>query len=142
LSEAQFIARCTRCSACIETCPARLIVKGRGGFPEVDFSRNECTFCGDCVKACKDQALVAGGDRAPWPLKAVIAETCLAVRQVVCRTCGEQCETGAICFLLQPGGMAVPLINLETCTGCGACVRVCPAGAVSMIRQIDEALAA
>jgi ferredoxin-type protein NapF len=77
-----------------------------------------------------------------WPWKAHIAETCLALRQVVCRTCGEQCEAGAIRFQLKTGGMAEPMVNTAACTGCGACMRVCPAGAVGMINPVEQALAA
>lgn len=142
LPENAFTTHCTRCEACRDGCPTKLITKGQGGFPEVDFSRAECTFCGECAKACRDHALVAMESQAPWHFKAAIATTCFALRQVVCRSCGECCEAGAIRFKLQSGGVAEPQVNIDACTGCGACVRVCPANAVSMVTPVEQALAA
>ena len=131
LAEDEFLARCTRCSACIDACPERIVVCGSGGFPEVDFSKGGCTFCGRCADACVPRAL----DRAagePWTLKATIGDACLARNRVVCRSCGERCEARAIRFVPALGGAADPVVNLERCTGCGACVAVCPVSAIEV----------
>ena len=45
------IDACTCCGACVAACHEGIVVRGDGGFPEVDFSRGECTFCADCAQA-------------------------------------------------------------------------------------------
>lgn len=137
--EATFVDACNRCGECIKRCPEGVLVVGEGGFPRIDFSRGECTFCGDCVKACETGALSArreaDPEQAPWDLRAVIEPgTCIAFRGVVCRACGENCETEAIRFRLAVGGFALPELDMEACNGCGACVRPCPVQAVKVTR--------
>ena len=130
MPEAGFLAACTRCDACIGACPTQVVVRGDGGFPEIDFLRGECTFCRACLDACTPAALQAPANTLPWHYVAVIEETCLAWDNVVCRTCGDLCEAGAIRFRPQLGQAARPEIDLTLCTGCGACVAPCPSRAV------------
>lgn len=132
VDEDAFTSRCTRCGACAQACPSRIITTGAGGYPRVDFSRDECTFCGECAAACRDGALVHQSDEAPWSCKASITQSCLARANVVCRTCGDACESRAIRFRPRIGGASLPEIDIDACTGCGACVAVCPAGAVTV----------
>lgn len=131
LLEREFVERCTHCDACVTACPTGIIVCRQGGFPEVDFSRGECTFCGDCVRACGAGALrhTAG---AAWSVKAEIGTACIALKKVVCRSCGDACDVRAIRFKLRAGGVAVPELDTEACTGCGACHGVCPVGTIAM----------
>jgi ferredoxin-type protein NapF len=142
LPEAAFLERCTRCGDCMAACPTAIVAKGRGGFPRVDFTRGECTFCGACIDACKPRALVRGAGAAPWALVPRIAESCLAARGVVCRSCGDRCEVRAIRFRLARGGVSRPELLPDQCTGCGACVGVCPAGAITMADGVDRGAAA
>lgn len=60
-------------------------------------------------------------------------ETCVELRGVVCRRCGDSCHPRAIVFRVQPGGTARPLLAGERCTGCGDCLPVCPTNAISLI---------
>lgn len=128
--ESRFTALCTRCHACEDACPEGVLVTGRGGFPEVNFQKGECTFCERCVQVCETPALQHADQ--PWRWRAEIGRSCLAMQAVVCRTCAEQCEVGAIRFRPVIGGGAVPMLSINNCTGCGACVAPCPAGAVQM----------
>lgn len=129
-AEQEFIARCDRCGHCVSACPTHILKRGRGGFPEVDFSAGECLFCADCVSSCQPGALVAAG-RPAWQLRVRIdTEACLAYRGVECRSCSDPCEARAIRMRLQVGGAAIPEVNLSNCNGCGACYPVCPVQAI------------
>lgn len=141
LPEADFVERCNGCGRCTDACPERILSRGRGGFPKVDFSASECTFCGRCAKACMRGALEYALEREPWAQKAVIAPSCLAGRKVVCRTCRESCQEDAIRFMPVPGAVARPQVDTTRCTGCGACVGPCPVAAVT-IGEIAAAAAA
>jgi ferredoxin-type protein NapF len=132
LEEAVFVERCTACGRCVEQCPQRIIRRGRGGLPQVDFRRGECTFCAVCVVSCGDGALRRVNGEVPWLVKARIGERCLARRCVVCRTCGENCEAGAIRFPLSAGAVARPDLDQDMCTGCGACMATCPVQAITL----------
>lgn len=134
VDEALFIDRCTRCGECIAVCPYNIIREGRGKFPLVDFSLHGCDFCRRCVDICGTKALCRDPDveAAPWSLKATILPACLSLNAVICRSCGEVCEERAISFRLEPGGIARPDIDTESCTGCGECFAVCPVKAVEI----------
>lgn len=131
LAEEAFLAACTRCDACVGACPNHIVVRGEGGFAEIDFTRGECSFCRACVTACEPQALLAGEGK-PWRILPEIGSMCLAQKNVVCRSCGDACEARALRFVPRLGGAALPELNAAACTGCGACVGACPAQAVMM----------
>lgn len=131
--EPDFVEACSRCGDCIGACPEKILEKGRGGFPQVNFGLGECSFCGDCARSCKTGALDV--ERAPWRLKAQIAPSCLALKQVVCHSCGESCPTGAIRFRIAVGVVARPELDAAACTGCGACVGPCPVAAVTIVEM-------
>lgn len=136
IADALFEERCTRCDDCVAACPTGLLVRGDGGLPEADFTPGRapqgCTFCGDCRTACREQALLAVDGQPPWRLTVSFAPSCLAEQGVVCRTCGESCEVGAIRFLPRPGGVFPPRLEADACTGCGACLADCPTQAMSL----------
>jgi ferredoxin-type protein NapF len=133
--ETLFIRHCTRCGECVRHCPEGVLVTGWGGYPQVDFARGGCTFCAECVAACAPHALAHRTDhdmRVPWELKARPGEGCLARRRIVCRTCGEHCEAGAIRFRIVDASIARPEVVQDLCTGCGACYAVCPVRAIDI----------
>jgi ferredoxin-type protein NapF len=138
--EEAFTAACTRCDACIPVCPTGILKRGAAGFPEVDFLRGECTFCGGCVAACPTSALdrtARSEGLPPWNWVAHIQESCLARNKVVCRSCGDVCVARAIAFRLAPGGVALPQLDVLACNGCGACVAICPIGAVAVGQPVN-----
>lgn len=136
LPEHDLVEQCRRSGACIAACPERILEKGRGGFPQVNFSRAGCTFCGACVEACKSGVYRKDDNGKPggvaWLLKAVVTPGCMTFSQVVCRTCGEHCPENAIRFPPMLGGAARPEVNPALCTGCGACFAPCPNGAIEL----------
>lgn len=129
-----FFQRCTLCTDCIDACPEHILVKGKKGYPQVDFKLGECTFCGDCESACQANALQNKG-QAPWHYIAQINARCLNRKGVMCRSCADCCDEGAISFELAVGGFSSPLIQLELCTGCGACITPCPNGSIEITKN-------
>ncbi|KOO15862.1 ferredoxin [Vibrio xuii] len=130
-NSARFTDLCTRCGKCAENCETNIIINGDGGFPQVDFSRGECTFCYGCAQACPE-SLFEPEQNNPWNAKASMTDGCLAKQNVECRSCGDMCETMAIQFKLEIGKVAQPNIDLDECTGCGACVAVCPTSSINV----------
>ena len=61
----------------------------------------------------------------------VIGPACLSVRGIVCRSCEDRCETGAIRFIPRAGHPALPEIDTARCTDCGECVAACPTRAIA-----------
>lgn len=131
LDEAAFAALCDGCGRCAKACPEGIIVRGRGGLPQIDFTRGGCTFCGECLQVCEPGALADRG-QAAWRNKASITSRCFSWQGVVCRLCEEQCEQRAIRFRPALGGYSLPEVDAEACDGCGACVTACPSGAVEV----------
>ena len=134
VAENEFVTRCDQCSECVAACPSHLIEAANDGLPFMNFLKGECDFCNACARACATGALVYRDEanQPIWSLAATIESTCIAFNGVVCRTCGEHCETTAIRFVHVVGRGAMPQVDFERCTGCGACVSVCPVKAVSM----------
>ena len=138
VNESQFIETCTRCDDCIEACPESILVRGDGGFPTVNFKQGECTFCAQCAQSCQIGAINIHNvkdnfspDNA-WDLDVVFSSKCLSLNAIVCRICGDSCEPHAIRFQLKVGGVSEPKITLDDCTGCGACLAICPVDAVQI----------
>ena len=132
---ARFIDVCERCDDCIDACPESILKRGDGGFPEVDFRRGECTFCEKCAQVCPVAAFVpAPRDvEMAWRLVPLIrSSACLSLNAVTCRVCGDHCAADAIRFRLQTGAVAEPLVDMDHCSGCGACVFSCPVDAISI----------
>ena len=142
VEEREFLANCNRCNSCISACPEKIIISGDGGYPEVDFKRGECTFCAQCARSCEAQVLqyldstddASRADNA-WCLHVSIDAKCLSMNAVVCRACGDSCDSQAIRFKLKTGGRSEPQVFLDDCNGCGACVSVCPVDAVLVSRS-------
>ena len=129
-----FFKRCTQCNDCIDACPEKILIKGKKAYPQVDFKLGECTFCTDCATACKADALHDKG-QAPWHYIAQINAQCLNRKGVMCRSCADCCDESAISFKLAVGGFSSPMINLQQCTGCGACIAPCPNSSIEITKN-------
>lgn len=132
LPEVDFIRLCTRCDACLSACPEGILLRGDGGFPVVSFVQRGCSECGACVEACAPRALQRVPQAPPWTWRPLFSSACLAQRRVECRVCGELCEHAAIRFKPVLGGVAIPVLAADQCTGCGMCVAPCPTQAIQL----------
>jgi len=139
VAEDIFTDVCTRCGECLAACPEKILIRGDGGFPGVDFQRGECTFCRACVDACPEPAFLDTAEHAPWQQTATISQDCLCQRGVVCQNCRDACPESAIRFPPRLGGPALPVLDGDRCTGCGACVAICPSQVISIHRHGPEA---
>jgi len=137
LPEADFLAACERCHACVEACPNHVLAlvaeRGDGidGTPYMSFREGYCELCRDCAEACPSGALqreVTGS--AAYPGIAVVdLEACLnRAGFAMCLSCQDRCPERAI-TLVQ---LRTPTIAAERCTGCGACQFVCPTTPVAI----------
>ncbi|MEZ5840945.1 MAG: ferredoxin-type protein NapF [Hyphomicrobiales bacterium] len=131
LAEESFVEACERCDSCVSSCRQGILVRGRGGFPAVDFSRGACSFCGDCAEACTHGAFEADRTGRPWRVTAAATAACLEAKGISCRLCEGWCEPRAIRFRPALFGSQMT-VSQELCTGCGACVAPCPAGAIAI----------
>lgn len=134
IDEVFFAEICSQCFDCARACPSHLIVKGVGGYPEMSFLRQGCDFCEACVSACPEKSLSLEIDPC-WQQVADISNNCFASRGIICRSCGEVCETEAIKFKLTVAGVSQININTTVCNGCGECVHVCPAHAIKIQKK-------
>ncbi|MCG9698310.1 ferredoxin-type protein NapF [Shewanella sp. Isolate11] len=124
-TDIEFTDICTRCNKCIDNCETHILIRGDGGFPEVDFTIDECSFCQRCVEVCPEP-LFNDVSQAPWSITAHINDTCLTHTGVWCQSCKDSCDSQAIKFTAAIGQAPKPMILNDLCTGCGACVSPCP----------------
>ncbi|MDF0602439.1 ferredoxin-type protein NapF [Psychromarinibacter sp. C21-152] len=123
--------RCTGCGACTRACPEGIVTSGRGGHPYIEFT-SACTFCGACAEACPEDVF----DTARTPPMAAVArigESCFEPLGISCRACEDACPEMALRTRPQLGGTARVEVSDAACTGCGACVSVCPVNAVEIV---------
>jgi ferredoxin-type protein NapF len=128
----RFLEACTRCGRCVQACPPRVLAAGAGGFPVIDFAKSGCTLCGNCRDVCDAGALARDAQAIAFAWRAEVGPACLARRAIECRICGDACEVRALHFPARAGGVAQPQVEPAACTGCGACVPVCPTAAIDL----------
>ena len=135
--EKDFLSLCVPCDDCISACSHGLVDHDKEGRPVINFAQATCVFCRDCTRACPSGALDELQAR-PWQVMAHIDKDCLSRNGITCRTCADHCDEQAIRFKLKTRGRSQPIISDELCTGCGACVRICPNKSIAMITLSDE----
>lgn len=129
-SEIRIRASCTSCGDCIAACPQAILLAGPAGTPVIEFALGACTFCQACAESCPEPVfdLVSG----PWSLVATLASSCLLNAGVACRACTDACDEAALHFDHRAGAVGRVSVRDGLCTGCGACLSICPVGAVTL----------
>lgn len=122
---------CTSCGACIKTCPESILVTARAGTPAIELNGGACTFCGDCAAAC-DEPVFRSTDETPWTIIAAIGSSCLLHQGVTCQSCTDACDVAALSFSFASGPAGAISLDSDLCTGCGACLGVCPVSAIQL----------
>jgi ferredoxin len=136
---ADFNARCTACSLCINACPNGVLQPafkeyGLAGMmqPVMNYHKSFCTFkCNICTEICPTNAL------QPLVLEAkqltqlgkvkFIKDNCVVkTEKTSCGACSESCPTKAVYMIPYEGKLLIPEINDEICVGCGHCEYACP----------------
>ena len=132
ISERQFLQACSRCDECIHACPKDAIQRApkKMGFlvyntPYIDPMRNPCVMCIDlpCISACPDKALLSVQELTDVNMGYAILDKkkCQAYGDTFCQQCVIDCPVpGAIHQVKNK-----PVIDKNTCTGCGVCMRSC-----------------
>jgi len=98
------------------------------GTPTLNFAFNGCTFCDDCASACKDDVLQIDNKKNINAIFSIDIIKCMSWHNTMCFSCKDPCLDNAIEFL----GMFRPEIKTDICTGCGFCLKVCPADAIEL----------
>ena len=111
-------------------------------FLKYNLTRANARSAKKCVLVC-EQPIFRSLEEEPWAHKVEITTQCLTENRVECRSCQDSCPMNAIRFRLQLGGVAKPILDLESCNGCGACLSVCPTKAIKIFNietNIDESI--
>lgn len=129
-TSSNLVDACVRCDGCIDACPEGILQKGDGGFPRISFEHDGCTFCQECVWACDEPVFDLAREAFQW--RAGIRDNCLTKAGIHCQSCQDACEPEAIVFRYSVGCVPRPEVDTASCTGCGACVAVCPQDAIAL----------
>jgi MauM/NapG family ferredoxin protein len=140
LPEADFLARCVRCGACMSACPTNTLqpIWLDAGFigmfspaitPDRKYCDPRCTACGDVCPTGAIRSL--SDDERVWARTgtAVInRQKCLAwEHKKSCMVCDEVCPYDAVEFEKKPElPYPVPHVEEARCAGCGYCEHYCP----------------
>jgi len=139
VTESLFLARCTRCGACWEVCPTKLLRPQNMetsilhyGTPSAVFNpawcRADCTACTQvCPSGAIRPVLPAEKKNISMGQAAIQFEHCRLYDDKECSVCGRQCPFDAISFQWSDAEYRkIPIVDAAKCTGCGFCIVSCP----------------
>jgi ferredoxin len=135
----KFNILCIRCGSCIRVCPTGILKQNQKvGFgmltPLVEFNGSYCLeTCNECGQVCPSGSITAFKIEEKKMLRMgqieVNEETCLLMKYRECGICKPACKYKAI-DIMEKGRNSLqmmPVVKHSGCTGCGACIAVCPA---------------
>ncbi|MGM0598914.1 MAG: 4Fe-4S dicluster domain-containing protein [Candidatus Rifleibacteriota bacterium] len=142
-NEEDFLKLCIKCGKCIKACPfiaLQPVIHANEfdrGTPCLRVAASYCRFCKDfpCISACPSGALNLKNKTKKIATALIDAEKCLRTSKISCDACRQRCDYGAIGLTAEN---AEPEIIVNKCTGCGACVCVCPVTPTTAVKLIPE----
>ncbi|MEO8123305.1 MAG: MauM/NapG family ferredoxin-type protein [Burkholderiales bacterium] len=141
LREADFLDACVRCGLCVQACPYdTLHLAGLGqpvpvGTPYFVARETPCYMCETipCAAACPTGALkltdIGAADMGLAKLSA--PDRCFSYTGVAyCDSCFQACPIKGKAIRMQHGrtprgGSFQPVVDVDSCTGCGKCEAAC-----------------
>lgn len=135
-----FEKHCTGCQLCVSACPNKVLVAGASGQGvlqpgltyEYGYCRPNCVLCSEvCPAGAIGPVSVADKKTIQIGHASVDFNRCIIhTDQIQCTACQRICPSEAIS--LEPikpahGELRHPVVNVNQCSGCGACEYICPA---------------
>ncbi|MCP4896137.1 MAG: 4Fe-4S dicluster domain-containing protein [bacterium] len=143
LPEAEFLARCIKCGSCTSSCPYQTIRQASWsaglavGTPVIHPRETPCYLCMICPEVCPTGALEPVTKQEVNMGEAVVdADTCYAFIDILCRACVDICPFQGTA--IRQNAALEPVVDTESCVGCGLCVKACPAQpeAIRVVRNL------
>ncbi len=150
LPEKDFLSTCIKCGLCVEACPYDTLILAKPGDKKplgtpYFIPRNiPCYMCTDipCVPACPtnalDESLVMSNNKldinkSKMGVAMVDANSCIAFWGIQCDACYRACPLLGDAISLEyrrnertgKHAYLIPLVNSQSCTGCGLCEHAC-----------------
>lgn len=142
IDEISFAAQCTKCSACIDACPPKTLVKLTGDFgvfgkaqgtPVIDPNLGGCTMCEDrpCATACVDAGVDILDRLLPMKMGHAFIHRS-ACRSKIGQECSMCLDVCPVQDAIEHDWRKIPAVNNDLCTGCGMCVHSCPVDPIAI----------
>ena len=137
---------CIRCNNCVRTCPANIIhpdiaINDPAGWltPVLRFDTGSCLDdCNRCGQDCPTGAIaplsLEEKNDTPIALASVDHKACLLALEKECVACIVICKRLALHGHFSEENYSMTIrVDEAGCNGCGACLHVCPAEAITLI---------
>lgn len=115
----------------MQACPEGIIGFDGGNRPLIRFHGGECTFCMACAESCPEPVFDLT-QAAPWPVTVSITDSCLNTAGIACQLCTDSCDPQALRMDLSVRPVGAIQLDVDACTGCGACLGSCPNDAIAL----------
>lgn len=94
-------------------------------------------MAGQITRRSLFRGLMSGQDEAlpnnlDIKIIAINSDICIEFKGMSCRRCGEMCDQGVISFKVAGRGLYKPVIDINQCTLCGECLKICPVNAMTL----------